>query len=81
MTSTTVAASQQFDVWRDLHGRVIACPVTKTFVDDRDAPYGYHTHEIRIIASSRRTALSAYREELRTAARQNKSTHHENKNP
>ena len=50
----------EFDVWASSDGRIIATPATKQFVDDTDAPYTYHRHELRVTASSRRDAVARY---------------------
>ena len=50
----------EFDIWTDFDGQVTAVLATRAFVDDADAPYGYHTHQVRVTANSKRAALKFF---------------------
>ncbi|KZX73950.1 hypothetical protein A3715_15585 [Oleiphilus sp. HI0009] len=51
----------EYDIWTDSDGRARATLSTKVFVDDSDAPYGYEKHQVRLDASSKRSAMNMFR--------------------
>lgn len=52
---------KEFDVWSNHHGKITCRLALKDFVDDTDAPYTFHKHELRIAAASKKDAIAAYR--------------------
>ena len=51
-----------FDIWASSDGRITSLNASLPVVDDRDAPYGFDFHLIRLQAASRLDAIKQYRQ-------------------
>lgn len=51
------STDKEFDVWTDDDGHMTATRAESQFVYDLDAPYGYSRHQIRVVATGRRSAM------------------------
>lgn len=56
-----------YDVWKNRDGRYTSTLAMKEFVDELDAPYGFHAHEIRVAATNGRDAINRAKKAERNA--------------
>ncbi|GHG07817.1 hypothetical protein [Thalassotalea marina] len=52
----------EYDVWSDGDGRLKSEVAQQLFVDDKDAPYPYQKHEIRVTAKDGNDAIKQLRQ-------------------
>lgn len=57
-----VNATREFDIWKDYDGHITATDAVEKIATT--PPYGFHTHELRVTATSKAEALKEYRCEL-----------------
>jgi hypothetical protein len=62
-TTIDLRPLKAYDVWRNHDGNYKAELAKQAIVDDRDAPYGFHIHEIRVLARDGNDAIRRAKKE------------------